>query len=146
MKRSKNHKTNRFRSNTSNSLKNSDSFGNNSTFKSDSFTPSEVSKYEREFMWTWCESRFLEGSFTVRALVYWIRVKSSLSVFFLLNDKNKELYMVICIHISMKWYGYDEMFKCNFLRDLKEIYKHLRVETHQDMEIQVLNALCWDLW
>lgn len=106
---------------------------------------STTSEVEREFVWGWCENRFLEDIFPVVALTYWVRCKADVAVNFLLNKKNKELYMVICIHIAMKWLGYDEDHKCDFLKDLLDVYEEVKPEGHRRMEIEILEALNWEL-
>ncbi len=87
----------------------------------------------------------MEDSYAIRAIIYWIRVRSSLAVFFRLIERNKELYMVICIHVAMKWQGYDEIYSVDFLKDLRTIYPELTVVVHQDMEYEVLTNLGWEL-
>jgi len=53
--------------------------------------------------------------------------------------------MVLCIHISLKFDGYDELFSCNFLRDLREVYPKLDPSSHFNMEFEILSHLQWNL-
>lgn len=106
---------------------------------------SATSEEERGFVWGWCERRYLEDIFAVVALTYWVRCKAEIAVNFLLNEKNRELYMVICIHIAMKWLGYDEDHKCDFLKDLVDVYQEVKPRSHRRMEIEILEALNWEL-
>jgi len=106
---------------------------------------SSITSHERDFIRNWCTTRNVDHSYAIRALLYWLRVKSHISVFFLLKKNNRELYMVICIHLSMKWQGYDEMFKCTFIKDLREIDIEISPVSQQDMEFQVLKNLNWNL-
>lgn len=104
-----------------------------------------VNDAERIFIRTWCIKRNLEDLYAIQALTYWVRVKASLVVSFLVRQENRELYMVICIHLALKWHGYDEVFKCDFYRDLKEIYPQIRCCEHQEMEVEILRELQWEL-
>lgn len=104
-----------------------------------------ISDAERIFIRNWCATRNLEDMYAIQALTYWIRVKASLVVSFIVRKENRELYMIICIHIALKWHGYDEVFECDFFKDLKEICPFLRCSEHQDMEIEVLRELQWEL-
>lgn len=106
---------------------------------------SRVRDDERDYIRRWCSTRHMEDSYAIRAIIYWIRVRSSLAVFFRLRESNKELYMVICIHVAMKWQGYDEIYSVDFLKDLRTIYPELTVVVHQDMEYEVLTNLGWEL-
>ena len=106
---------------------------------------SSTSEFERDFVWGWCGSRFLDDIFPVVALTYWIRCKADVAVNFLLNEKNRELYMVICIHVAMKWLGYDEDHKCDFRKDLLDVYGEVKPEAHRRMEIEILEALNWEM-
>ena len=54
---------------------------------------STTSEVERGFVWSWCEDRFLEDTFPVVALTYWVRCKAKIAVNFLLDEKNKELLL-----------------------------------------------------
>lgn len=106
---------------------------------------SRVRDEERDYIRRWCSVRHIEDSYAIRAIIYWMRVRSSLAVFFRLSDHNRELYMVICIHVAMKWQGYDEMYAVDYLKDLRTIDPGLAVTVHQDMEYEVLNNLGWEL-
>lgn len=105
----------------------------------------KISDNERLFIRNWCLKRNLEEIYPVQALTYWIRVKASLLVSFIVREQNRELYMIICVHLALKWHGYDELFKCNFFGDMLELYPSLRCSEHQDMEIEVLRELQWEL-
>lgn len=107
---------------------------------------SKVSEAEREFFWNWCGTRHLDDIFAVVALTYWVRARAEVAVNFLFNDKNKILYMVLCIHLSLKWLGYDEEKHCNFLKDLVDaVGVRLKPEVHQRMEMDLLKALNWEM-
>ena len=104
-----------------------------------------LTDYERTFIREWCEKRYLDDLYAVQALIYWTRVKAAFLVSFLIREKNHELYMLICTHLALKWHGYDEVFKCDFFRDAKEICGSLGCTEHQQMEIDVLRELQWEL-
>ena len=107
---------------------------------------SKVSEAEREFFWNWCGSRHLDDIFAVVALTYWVRARAEVAVSFLFNDKNSTLYMVLCIHLALKWLGYDEENKCNFYKDLVDVVGvDLKPEVHQQMEMDLLKALNWEM-
>lgn len=106
---------------------------------------SKISEVEREFIWNWCQKRNLDDVFPVVALTYWTRAKAEVAVDFLLKPENKDLYMVLCIHISLKWLGYDEEYKCDFFKDLVEVDQHLKPDIHRQMEIDLLKALNWEM-
>ena len=106
---------------------------------------SNVSDTEREFIWEWCESRNLDDIFAVVALTYWVRARAEVAVDFLLEAENKRLYMVLCIHIALKWLGYDEQHKCDFFADLVGVHKGIKAEQHRRMEIDLLKALSWEM-
>lgn len=108
-------------------------------------TLAPVSECERDFFWKWCRERYIDDVFTVQAIVYWIRIKNNISISFLLRDANKTLYMILCIHLSMKFHGYDEMYSCNFIYDLTQIYPEMTPKEHCRMEVEVLNSLGWEL-
>ncbi len=98
---------------------------------------------EREFFVSWVRSRHIEDQHLVLALTYWMRVRADLATFFLVRDKR--LYMILCIHAALKWLGYDEVFKCDFLRDLREVDPRTTPRDHEDLEMEVLKSLSWDL-
>ena len=109
---------------------------------------SKVSDIEREFFWSWCRTRHLDDVFAVVALTYWIRAKAEVAVNFLFNPDNKTLYMVLCIHLALKWLGYDEEKHCNFFKDLADVVDgkgYLKPEVHQQMEVDLLKALNWEM-
>lgn len=105
---------------------------------------STISEVEREFIWNWCETRHLDDVFAVVALTYWVRARADVAVNFFFSDNNKTLYMVLCIHLSLKWLGYDEEYKCDFLKDLAQI-ESIEPKIHQRMEIELLKALNWEM-
>lgn len=108
---------------------------------------SKIPDKEREFFWDWCGKRHLEDIFAVVGLTYWVRARAEVAINFLVRQENKKLYMILCIHLALKWLGYDEEKKCNFFSDLVEEDKseYLRPEIHQRMEIDLLRALNWDM-
>lgn len=106
---------------------------------------SKVPEVEREFIWDWCQKRNLDDIFAVVALTYWIRARAEVAVDFLVKPENKKLYMVLCTHISLKWLGYDEEYKCDFYKDLVEVSADVSACTHRQMEIDMLRALNWEL-
>lgn len=108
-------------------------------------TLSNVPETEREFIWEWCESRNLDDIFAVVALTYWVRARAEVAVDFLLEENNKRLYMVLCIHVALKWLGYDEQYKCDFFADLVCVHKAIKAQQHQRMEIDLLKALNWEM-
>ncbi|CAN0525235.1 unnamed protein product [Scytosiphon promiscuus] len=73
-----------------------------------------------------------------------MRTRSQVSVFFRLCDANKTLYMILCIHLSLKWLG-DEYQRCRFINDLREFYPSMNAEKHQRMEMELLWALNWEM-
>lgn len=108
-------------------------------------TLSNVPETERDFVWEWCQSRNLDDIFAVVALTYWVRARAEVAVDFPLEADNKRLYMVLCIHVALKWLGYDEEHKCNFFADLVGVHKEIKAEQHQKMEIDLLKALGWEM-
>jgi hypothetical protein len=105
-------------------------------------TASPVTDEERAFFFEWVTKRNLEKQYVVLALTYWMRVKSKIWTCFIIHPK--EFYMIVCIHISLKWLGYDEVLKCNFIKDLREIAP-ITMDTHQQIEFLILGELGWDL-
>ena len=103
---------------------------------------SRIPDDEREFFREWTESRNLENQYHVLALTYWMRVRAEIAVLFLLRDKR--MYMIVCIHIALKWLGYDEVYKCDFIRDLREL-NPVDPQEHGELEMEVLRALSWEL-
>lgn len=117
----------------------------NHTFKLHQKREENLSKIlddEREFFRVWTSSRHLEDQYYLLALTYWMRIRSEIATFFLIRDKR--LYMVLCIHTALKWLGYDEVHKCNFLKDLNEI-SSISSQDHAELEMEVLRGLSWDL-
>lgn len=106
------------------------------------FVVSAVTDEERAFFFEWATKRNLEKQYVVLALTYWMRVRSKIWTCFLLHKK--EFYMVVCIHISLKWLGYDEVLKCDFVKDLREI-DSITMELHQEIEMMILGELRWNL-
>lgn len=118
---------------------------NRKTYKLHKSSPvelKEITENEREFFWKWSIERHLEEAYTLLALTYWMRVKSKLGTFFLIHKK--EFYMVLCLHLSLKWLCYDEAYKCCFITDLKMVGDVSR-DNHQEMELQILEGLGWEL-
>lgn len=107
-------------------------------------TASAVTDEERAFFLEWVTKRNLEQAYFVLALTYWMRVKSSIWAYMFLNEHPKEFYMIVCMHIALKWLGYDEVLKCNFVEDLREVAA-VTMDTHQKIEFLVLSELGWDL-
>ncbi len=103
---------------------------------------SAVTDEERAFFFEWATKRNLEKQYVVLSITYWMRVRSKIWTCFL--QRPKELYMIVCIHIALKWLGYDEVMKCNFVKDLREIAPTTK-EVHQEMEFLILSELGWDL-
>jgi len=116
----------------------------NKLYKESNCKLSSISPDERDYIRGWCSGRHLEDSYAIRAVVFWVRIRLSLSVFFRLKDTNKMVYMVLCIHIAMKWQGYTEMHKCNFIGDLREIDPSISICSHQEMEYHVITNLDWN--
>lgn len=102
---------------------------------------SPVTDEERAFFFEWVTKRNLENQYVVLALTYWMRVKSKIWTCFIVH--RKEFYMIVCVHISLKWLGYDEVRKCN-IKDLREIAP-ITMDTHQQIEFLILGELGWDL-
>lgn len=100
---------------------------------------------EREFVWTWTRTRFLDDTFAVLASTIWIRIKDQVALFSfsIRSDSKKEVYLIVCIHIAMKYLGYDELFRCNFVQDFVQVSVPMDAETHQRLEFEVLHALGW---
>ena len=109
-------------------------------FQSMPCTPSMYDS-DRKFFLDWCFSRNLETMYAIQGLVYWLRAKAHLGPFLQLRETNRAVYMVLCIHLSLKWWGYDEMFKCCFINDLREISSSITVLEHQSKEFQLLEVL-----
>ncbi|CAM9103997.1 unnamed protein product [Ectocarpus sp. 12 AP-2014] len=103
---------------------------------------SAVTDEERAFFFEWTAKRHIPKEYVVLALTYWMRVRSRLWTHFLLHPK--EVYMILCVHIALKWLGYDEVLKCNFIQDLREVAS-ITMDTHQRIEYLVLSELGWDL-
>jgi len=103
---------------------------------------SAVTDEERAFFLEWVTKRNIEKTYFVLSLTYWMRVRSKIWTHVLIHPK--EFFMIVCIHIALKWLGYDEVLKCNFVKDLRDIAP-VTVETHQEIEMLVLSELGWDL-
>ncbi|CAM9206966.1 unnamed protein product [Pylaiella littoralis] len=52
--------------------------------------------------------------------------------------------MIVCVHIALKWLGYDENRKCNFIGDLRQVGP-ISAATHQEIEYHILSELGWEL-
>ncbi|AAR26968.1 FirrV-1-I3 [Feldmannia irregularis virus a] len=102
---------------------------------------------EREFMWTWTRTRSLDDVYAVLASTIWIRIKDQVALFSfsIRSDSVKEVYLIVCIHIAMKYLGYDEVFRCNFVHDLVQVSPTMDAHTHQRLEFEVLHALDWTI-
>ena len=119
--------------------------GINHTFKLYEKKDTKLSKIpddEREFFREWVTTRHIEEPYLLLALSYWMRVRADIATMFLV--KEKRLYMVVCIHTALKWLGYDEVYKCNFIGDLREI-QCITHQDHVDLEFEILRGLSWDL-
>ena len=114
-------------------------------YKDNGIHLSIISECERKFIREWCHFRHIEESFIIVALTYWMRCKSNIAVNFLRFPESKVQYMVLCIHVSLKFGGYCEMYKCNFIKDLNDYYKHITPSKHQSMEMDILRSLNWEL-
>ena len=113
------------------------------SFRSDKVvTASYISEPERNFFRDWTFSRHIGEQYLVLALSYWTRVKASLGTFFII--RKKELYMISCIHLSLKWLGYDEEYKCNFIADYRQV-SNITKDEHKEIELHVLKELNWVL-
>lgn len=73
-----------------------------------------------------------------------MRVRSKIWANMLIKGHPKEFYMIVCIHLALKWLGYDEVLKCNFVQDLREVAAVTMV-VHQEIEFLVLIELGWFL-
>ena len=103
---------------------------------------SAVTDEERDFFLEWGVKRNLEKQYVVLALTYWMRVRSRIWPCF--YERSKQFYMVACLHVALKWLGYDEVLKCSFIRDLREIGT-ITMDEHQSIEFLILTELGWDL-
>lgn len=103
---------------------------------------SAVTDDERTFFLEWGARRNLEKQHVVLAITYWMRVRSKIWTCFF--EHPKQFYMIACIHVALKWLGYDEVLKCNFIKDLRQIGP-ITMDTHQGIEFMVLSELGWDL-
>jgi len=117
---------------------------NNTLYNENETLLSSVSDEERDFFWGWCRLRHLDDIYIIHSLLLWVRSKRSISFEFVLRDCNKYLYMILCIHLSLKWNGYDEIHKCSFLYDLRQVYPHLSEIEHSRMEFSILRVLNWE--
>lgn len=104
-----------------------------------------VTEEERFFLREWCETRNLGENYVVVATTYWLRCKSHAYTSFLKFVEAKEIYLVLCIHLTLKHLGYEEVHKCNFLADLKETYPSIKPSTHREMEWELFRYLNFDL-
>ncbi len=105
---------------------------------------SSISEQERLFFYHWTGSRYLDTKYMLLAMTYWMRIKGPMGTFLMIG--HKEHYMILCIHLALKWLAYEEENdkKCNFLADLKQVAP-LRPEEHQSMELEILKNLSWEL-
>lgn len=103
---------------------------------------SKIPDDERKFFREWVADRHIEDQYLLLSLSYWMRVRAELATMFLVRDKR--LYMVACIQTALKWLGYDEVYKCNFINDLRDI-QCITHEDHVDLEFEILRGLSWEL-
>lgn len=103
---------------------------------------SRIPDDERGFFREWVMSRHIEEQYLLLSLSYWMRIRADIATMFLVKDKR--LYMVACIHTALKWLGYDEVYKCNFIKDLRDI-QCITHQDHVDLEFEILRGLSWDL-
>lgn len=104
-----------------------------------------ITEQERDFIRSWCAMRHIDDVYMIRSLLYWIRIRDNILYSLILNNRNREIYMILCIHTSLKFDGYDELFACNFIRDLREIIPDISPTKHFEMEFEVLTHLKWKL-
>lgn len=123
----------------------SNSFPEIDFYKKKDATLSAIPDSEREFMWCWCRTRHLDDVYAVVTLTFWVRTRSHVAVFFILDSHHKNTYMVLCIHLALKWLGYDEDHSCNFFKDLVDEKPELKPEHHRRMEMELLKALQWEM-
>ncbi|CAM9431845.1 unnamed protein product [Pylaiella littoralis] len=116
--------------------------GTYALYKHPESVASALTDEERAFFLQWVTKRNIDKAYFVLALTYWMRVRSKIWTYFLIHPK--EFYMIVCIHIALKWLGYDEVLKCQFVKDLREIAP-ISMDTHQEIEFMVLAELGWDL-
>jgi len=57
----------------------------------------------------------------------------------------QHLYMILCVHLALKYLGYEEVFRCNFYADLGEVCPSITVNRHQAMEWELFRTLNFDL-
>jgi hypothetical protein len=97
---------------------------------------------DREWFTEWGEERFIEDVFVAQALCYWVRTRQ-------MAVEEREMpmgvYKVLCMHIAMKWLGYDEIYDINFLRDLRSEMGDITSTEHLETEIKILRFLQWKL-
>ena len=106
---------------------------------------SSITDTERSFIRQWCAARHLQEHYIVVATTYWLRCKSHAYTSSLMFPEAKKVYMILCIHLSLKHLGYEEIHKCNFLADLKEVYAWMKPEKHQEMEWELFRYLNFDM-
>lgn len=104
-----------------------------------------ITEKERSFIRQWCAARHLGEHYIVVATTYWLRCKSHAYPSLLMFPEAKKVYMILCIHLSLKHMGYEEIHKCNFLADLKEVYACIKPVTHQQMEWELFRYLNFDM-
>lgn len=105
---------------------------------------SPVTDEERAYFLEWVTERNLQKEYFVLALTYWMRVRSKIWANMLIKEHPKEFYMIVCIHVALKWLGYDEVLRCNFVQDLREVAA-VTMDAHQEIEFLVLSELGWNL-
>lgn len=106
---------------------------------------SSITAEERLFLREWCQARSVGDNYVVVATTFWLRCKSHTYASSLMFAEAKKVYMILCIHLTLKHLGYEEVHKCNFFADLKEVYPSMTAHMHQDMEWEVFRCLNFDL-
>lgn len=104
-----------------------------------------VTDEERLFLKEWCEKRHLGSNYILVSTTYWLRSKSHTYASSLMFPEAKRLYMILCIHLTLKHLGYEEIHKCNFMFDLLEVYPSITSEKHREMEWELFRHLNFDL-
>lgn len=103
---------------------------------------SPIPPNDRKFFVDWMSSRNLDKQYLLLAMTYWMRIRLDLGVFLVV--KKRELYMIACVHTSLKWLGYDEEYRCRFIDDYRQFHP-ITPKEHREIEFQVLEALGWEL-
>lgn len=104
-----------------------------------------VTEEERFFLRDWCQTRNLSENYIVVATTYWLRCKGHAYTSFFKFAEAKDVYLVLCIHLTLKHLGYEELYKCNFFADLRELYPRMKPREHREMEWELFRYLNFDL-